>query len=146
MFESLLTPEQRELRDEVRAFVREEIPRQLILDMDAGEVSYPREFLEAAARQMELYPHGVYWLSLAPLRTVEAIVPTVADALGFTFYGAGGSDAAVAPRQQLLDYLGQRSALLLFDNFEHLLEGIDLVSDILQAAPEVKVLAPRGPA
>lgn len=48
--ESLLTAEQRKLRDEVRAFVRDEVPRQLILDMDAGKVSYPREFLEAAAR------------------------------------------------------------------------------------------------
>jgi acyl-CoA dehydrogenase len=51
MLECLLTPEQRELRDEVRAFVRDEVPRQLILDMDAGKVSYPREFLEAAARR-----------------------------------------------------------------------------------------------
>ena len=48
--ESLLTADQKRLRDEVRAFVRDEIPRQLILDMDAGKVSYPREFLEAAAR------------------------------------------------------------------------------------------------
>jgi len=50
MLETLLTEQQRALRDEVRAFVRDEVPRQLILDMDAGEVSYPREFLEAAAR------------------------------------------------------------------------------------------------
>jgi hypothetical protein len=49
--ESLLTEEQRKLRDEVRAFVRDDVPRQLILDMDAGKVSYPREFLEAAARR-----------------------------------------------------------------------------------------------
>ncbi len=48
--ETLLTEDQKKLRDDVRAFVRDEIPRQLILDMDAGEVSYPREFLEAAAR------------------------------------------------------------------------------------------------
>jgi acyl-CoA dehydrogenase len=48
--ESLLTAEQKRLRDEVRAFVRDEVPRQLLLDMDAGKVSYPREFLEAAAR------------------------------------------------------------------------------------------------
>jgi alkylation response protein AidB-like acyl-CoA dehydrogenase len=48
--ESLLTADQKRLRDETRAFVRDEIPRQLLLDMDAGKVSYPREFLEAAAR------------------------------------------------------------------------------------------------
>ncbi len=49
MQDALLTDVRRELRDEVRAFVRDEVPRQLILDMDAGKVSYPREFLEAAA-------------------------------------------------------------------------------------------------
>src|SRR3990172_12418861 len=51
MQDALLTDVRRNLRDEVRAFVRDEVPRQLILDMDAGKVSYPREFLEAAARR-----------------------------------------------------------------------------------------------
>ena len=49
--EALLTESQKALRDEVQAFVRDDVPRQLLLDMDAGEVSYPREFLEAAARR-----------------------------------------------------------------------------------------------
>jgi hypothetical protein len=53
MIEALLTDAQRRLRDEVRAFVREDVPRQLILDMDAGKVTYPREYLErAAARKL----------------------------------------------------------------------------------------------
>jgi alkylation response protein AidB-like acyl-CoA dehydrogenase len=49
MIEALLTNRQRQLRDEVRAFVREDVPRQLILDMDVGKVTYPRQFLECAA-------------------------------------------------------------------------------------------------
>ena len=49
MIEALLTESRRKLRDEVRAFVREDVPRQLILDMDAGKVTYPRQFLECAA-------------------------------------------------------------------------------------------------
>ena len=49
--EGLLTDSQRALRDEMRAFVRDDVPRQLLLDMDAGKVSYPREFVEAAARR-----------------------------------------------------------------------------------------------
>ena len=51
MIESLLSPVQRSLREEVQAFVKEEVPRELILDMDAGKVSYPRSFVEAAARR-----------------------------------------------------------------------------------------------
>jgi acyl-CoA dehydrogenase len=50
MFEAILKPAQRELRAEVRAFVQW-VPRQLILDMDADRVRYPREFVEEAARR-----------------------------------------------------------------------------------------------
>jgi alkylation response protein AidB-like acyl-CoA dehydrogenase len=49
MIESLLTEEQKALRDKVRAFVKG-VPRQLLLDMDADLVQYPREFVEEAAR------------------------------------------------------------------------------------------------
>jgi len=51
MIEALLSPSQRALRDEARAFARDDVPRQLVLDMDAGKVIYPRAFLEAAARR-----------------------------------------------------------------------------------------------
>ncbi|MBC7232323.1 MAG: acyl-CoA/acyl-ACP dehydrogenase [Chloroflexi bacterium] len=50
MLEPLLTEEQRMLRDEVRAFVKS-VPRQLLLDMDADRVRYPREYVEEAARR-----------------------------------------------------------------------------------------------
>ena len=50
MIESLLTEEQKKLRDKVRDFVKG-VPRQLLLDMDADRVQYPREFVEEAARR-----------------------------------------------------------------------------------------------
>ncbi len=50
MIESLLTEQQKRLRDKVRAFVKG-VPRQLLLDMDADRVQYPREFVEEAARR-----------------------------------------------------------------------------------------------
>jgi acyl-CoA dehydrogenase len=50
MFEAILTPVQRALREEVRAFVQS-VPRQLVLDMDAERVRYPRQFVEEAARR-----------------------------------------------------------------------------------------------
>lgn len=50
MFEAMLSNRQRALRDEVRAFVSS-VPRQLILDMDAERVQYPREFVTEAGRR-----------------------------------------------------------------------------------------------
>jgi alkylation response protein AidB-like acyl-CoA dehydrogenase len=41
------------LRDEVRTFARQEVPRQLLLDMDADKVRYPREYIQKlAARRL----------------------------------------------------------------------------------------------
>jgi alkylation response protein AidB-like acyl-CoA dehydrogenase len=48
MFDAILTPEQKALREEMRAFVKG-VPRQLIMDMDADRVRYPREYVEEAA-------------------------------------------------------------------------------------------------
>ena len=50
MLDAILTPEQKKLRDEVRAFVMG-VPRQLILDMDADRVRYPREYVQELAEQ-----------------------------------------------------------------------------------------------
>jgi acyl-CoA dehydrogenase len=50
MFEAMLTEEQRTLRDEARDFARW-TPRQLILDMDAERIKYPREFVREAGRR-----------------------------------------------------------------------------------------------
>lgn len=49
MSDFLLTPEQCSLRDKARAFVREGVSRQLLLDMDAEQVHYPREYIEKLA-------------------------------------------------------------------------------------------------
>ena len=50
--EALLTADQKRLRNEVRNFVRQ-VPRQLLLDMDAEKVLFPREYLvEAASRNL----------------------------------------------------------------------------------------------
>jgi acyl-CoA dehydrogenase len=49
VFDAILTAEQKKLRDEVRAFVKG-VPRQLILDMDADRVRYPRGYVQDLAR------------------------------------------------------------------------------------------------
>ncbi|MBN1374635.1 MAG: acyl-CoA/acyl-ACP dehydrogenase [Dehalococcoidia bacterium] len=48
MLECLMTDEQRTLRAEVRRFV-EFVPRQLLLDMDADKIRYPKEYVNGLA-------------------------------------------------------------------------------------------------
>jgi alkylation response protein AidB-like acyl-CoA dehydrogenase len=45
-----LNEEQKALRDEVRAFVKDEVPPQLILDMDDEKIEYPRAYVENLAK------------------------------------------------------------------------------------------------
>ena len=54
--------------------------------------------------------------------------------MSFRFYP--GSD----PEQQLLTYLREKSLLLVLDNIEHLLDGADLLPEILKRAPNAKLL------
>lgn len=49
MHECLMSAEEKTLRDEVRAFVRDDVDRRMLRDMDAEKVRYPRRFLEKAA-------------------------------------------------------------------------------------------------
>ncbi|MHA1649291.1 MAG: acyl-CoA dehydrogenase family protein [Candidatus Helarchaeota archaeon] len=51
MFDILMTEVQRKVRDEVRAFVRDDIPPELVIKMDAKEIDYPNEFIEKAAKK-----------------------------------------------------------------------------------------------
>ena len=68
------------------------------------------------------------------LSSTELIIPTIADAIGFNF----SNDTAA--KAQLLQFLSQKELLLILDNFEHLMEGAEIVLDILEAAPKCKIL------
>ena len=49
MYDFLLTPEEQELKKEVREFAREEISSDFLRKMDKDEIVYPREFIEKLA-------------------------------------------------------------------------------------------------
>jgi alkylation response protein AidB-like acyl-CoA dehydrogenase len=48
---NIYTGIQLQIQSEMRAFVKEDVPRQLLLDLDADKVRYPREFIEKAAQR-----------------------------------------------------------------------------------------------
>jgi len=100
-----------------------------------GGMGKTRLALEAGMAQVGHLEHGVYFVPLAPLQSVDAIAPTIAGALGLVLRESG------EPHQQLLDYLRPKTMLIILDNLEHLLDGVDLVSDILRSTTNVKVLA-----
>jgi len=50
MLEVFITEERKKLRKELQAFIKS-IPRQLIIDMDADKIKFPKEFIEGAGKR-----------------------------------------------------------------------------------------------
>jgi acyl-CoA dehydrogenase len=50
MFEEVLSDEEKQIRDEVRAFVRDKVDREMIIAMDSKKKEYPYEFIKIAAK------------------------------------------------------------------------------------------------
>jgi predicted ATPase/DNA-binding CsgD family transcriptional regulator len=99
-----------------------------------GGVGKTRLAIEAAQQLAGSFRDGANFVSLQPLSHATLMVPTIAEALQLSFFGGD------QPRAHLLHALGGRRCLLVLDNFEHLLDGATLVSEILAEAPHVRVL------
>lgn len=99
-----------------------------------GGIGKTRLAIEAARQALAAFPNGVFFTPLAPVGQADYLVPAIAAAIGLQFSGAA------EPKMQLLHHLRPKKMLLLLDNFEHLLEGADLLSEILALSPEIKLL------
>jgi predicted ATPase/class 3 adenylate cyclase/DNA-binding XRE family transcriptional regulator len=100
-----------------------------------GGIGKTRLALASAAERADRYPHGVWFVNLAPLSAAEGVIFAIADTFKLSGLGMGG------PTQILQNYLREKALLLVLDNFEHVLDAADLVADLLAAAPGVQVLA-----
>ena len=107
----------------------------LVTILGPGGIGKTR-FAIQAARHLEKQQEHVYFAALAPVQTAEELIAAIASALRFTIHPDKRS-----VKEQLFDYLRQKEILLVLDNVEHLLDHIELINELLEAAPEVKVLA-----
>jgi predicted ATPase/transcriptional regulator with XRE-family HTH domain len=99
-----------------------------------GGIGKTRLAIQTAINLNEEFPHGATFVGLAALDSPDFLVATIAQALDIKFHDADD------PQDQLFSYLRERHMLLVLDNVEHLLAGSLLYVDILQHAPQVKLL------
>lgn len=99
-----------------------------------GGIGKTRLALAVTQEYSALFADGCTFVPLSSVGSADLLMAAAADALGFAFYGRSH------PQQQLLNYLREKRLLLILDNFEHLLSGIDFVTAVLQQAPDVKLL------
>ena len=77
---------------------------------------------------------GAVFVDLAPLADAQLVLPTVATALGL-------GDVSGRELEALCDALATRPPLLVLDNLEHLPEAFVEIARLLEAAPELRILA-----
>ena len=108
----------------------------LLTILAPGGMGKTRLALESASQQISNFADGVFFIPLQSLSHVDHIVLAIVDALDLTLQQVDRD-----LRLQLLDRLHQKKMLLVIDNWEHLLQGSDLVAEILQTAPDIRIIA-----
>ena len=106
----------------------------LLTLVGAGGIGKTRLAIEVVHHIRNNFSDGVCFVPLAHLASAENIPSTIVDALPFQ------PVEQQKPRHQILNFLRDKHLLLLLDNFEHLLDGVDVVTDILSNTPQVKIM------
>ncbi len=132
------------LREDLRPFVGRdaELERlQALLRSDArlvtvvgpGGAGKTRLALAAARLMLDEMPGGVFIAPLASVRDPDAVLRVVVNALDLR--GANGD-----PGGQVVAWARERATLVVLDNFEQLLPAGPVVSDLVSAAPDLRLL------
>ncbi len=98
-----------------------------------GGCGKTRLALQAAAELVDEFSDGVFFVALEAVEDPALVLPTIAQTLGVNETGAQSLAGAVT------DFLGNRSLLLVLDNFEQLLDAGPSLLELL-APTRVKLL------
>src|SRR5215470_16115855 len=107
----------------------------LVTMTGAGGVGKTRLAIQVATNIAALFANGAAFISLAPLKDPDLVVPTIAHALHIS------GEETRSLMQSLLDSLGTSQLLLVVDNVEQLVStAAPQISEILQHARNLKML------
>jgi predicted ATPase/DNA-binding SARP family transcriptional activator len=101
-----------------------------------GGVGKTRLALEGAAGAAKAFHHGVFFIDLLNVRLPEQLPSSIAGALGLR--QSMGQDKPLS--ELLVDFLSGKTALILLDNFEHILPAAPYVTRLLESSPNSKIL------
>jgi predicted ATPase len=115
---------ERELSDVLGLLSRDDV--RLLTLTGSGGTGKTRLAGQAAGLSSDRYPQGVWWIPLDPLRDSELVLTTAGQVLG--------SDNGLA------EHIADKRMLLLFDNFEHLVDAGSDLAALLTSCPQLDLL------
>ncbi len=99
-----------------------------------GGVGKTRLGFQIATDLLKNFADGVYFVSLAPIRDPELVIPTIVQILALR-------EAEDQPLfEHLKSYLREKHLLLLLDNFEQVITVAPLLTELLQACHDLKMV------
>ena len=118
---------------EVRRIV---VDNRLVTLTGAGGAGKTRLALEVAAQLAGDFPHGVWYVDLAPIANPAVVPVTVARTVGLP------DQPGRSTMDILLRFVGDRRMLLLLDNCEHLLDVCgQMIVELVNVCAELTILA-----
>ena len=107
----------------------------LVTAVGPGGIGKTRLALAVAAEQASQFPAGVWYVNLVPVTDDAMVAPALAGVLGLGEHGRSAEETVLA-------WLGDREAMLVLDNCEHLVDGVVVLAErLLAACPRVTMLA-----
>ncbi len=90
--------------------------------------------LAVGTKMRHFFGDGVYFVPLVTVVDPTQVPSALVSALGLT------ATAKRTPQSQLIEYLRRKTALLILDNFEQIVEAAPLIATLLSECPTVRIL------